>query len=313
MVAVPMTPAAPVTTATRPSRRIRSGIQGFPLARPVVPDFHGFRARSPRDKLSEPTISFVSRADQCADRRPGRAGNRPFPAVFGVLTGGHASGGYSLYYVASPIRLLKPREMFRTIALTGFAALIAASTISLAPPARAQIGNIFSDPPLRPPGAIPRGNQPQQQPPDDDEEVPELPRGRLLPTPNRPPPGQGVPAAGQRAVAATGAAARHHRRSAEHAAGYRGRAAAAGRSGASPTRRRAPIRCRDLPPGQRQPKGVPRRAGDPAAGRRGGLRAAGARRSPTRRRASPASTRSPAASSISTRISARPCSSARCG
>src|SRR3954452_20053363 len=86
--------------------------------------------------------------------------------------------------------------MFRTIALTGFAALLAASTISLAPPARAQNGHIFSDPPLRPPGAIPRGNQQQQQQPDDDEEVPELPRGRLLPTPNRPPPGQGAPGPG---------------------------------------------------------------------------------------------------------------------
>src|SRR3954469_11618828 len=86
--------------------------------------------------------------------------------------------------------------MFRTIALTGFAALIAASTISLAPPARAQIGNIFSDPAPRPPGAIPRGNQQQRQEPDDDEEVPELPRGRLLPAPNRPLPGQGVPAPG---------------------------------------------------------------------------------------------------------------------
>ena len=51
----------------------------------------------------------------------------------------------------------------------------------LAPPARAQIGNIFSDPPPRPPGRIPRGNQ--QSPPDDEEEVPELPQGRLLPTP----------------------------------------------------------------------------------------------------------------------------------
>ena len=82
--------------------------------------------------------------------------------------------------------------MFRTIALTGIAALIAATTISLAPPARAQIGNIFSDPAPRPPGSIPRGNQP-----DDDEEVPALPQGRLLPTPNRPPPpGQGVPAPG---------------------------------------------------------------------------------------------------------------------
>ena len=84
--------------------------------------------------------------------------------------------------------------MLRTIALTAFAALVAASTISLAPPARAQIGNIFSDPAPRPPGNIPRGgNQPQ---PDDEEEVPELPQGRLLPTPNRPPPGQGIPAPG---------------------------------------------------------------------------------------------------------------------
>jgi hypothetical protein len=82
--------------------------------------------------------------------------------------------------------------MFRTIALTGFAALIAATAISLAPPARAQIGNIFSDPPPRPPGNVPRG----APPPDDEEEVPELPQGRLLPTPNRPLPGQGVPPPG---------------------------------------------------------------------------------------------------------------------
>src|SRR5580658_3612114 len=82
------------------------------------------------------------------------------------------------------------REMFKTIALTGFAALLAAMTISLAPPARAQIGNIFSDPTPRPPGSIPRGQ------PDDEEEVPELPQGRLLPTPNRLPPGQGVPPPG---------------------------------------------------------------------------------------------------------------------
>src|SRR6202047_3520153 len=82
--------------------------------------------------------------------------------------------------------------MFRTIALTGFAAVVAAATISLAPPAHAQIGNIFSDQP-RPPGNVPRGNQ---QLPDDEEEVPELPRGRLLPTPNRPLPGQGVPPPG---------------------------------------------------------------------------------------------------------------------
>src|ERR1700684_2897100 len=83
--------------------------------------------------------------------------------------------------------------MFRTIALTGFAAFLAATTIALAPPARAQIGNIFSDPSPRPPGSIPRGNAPS----DDEEDVPELPQGRLLPTPNRPlPPGQGGPPRG---------------------------------------------------------------------------------------------------------------------
>src|SRR5229473_1327932 len=66
---------------------------------------------------------------------------------------------------------LKSREMFRTIALTSIAAFVAATTISLAPPAHAQIGNIFSEPTPRPPGNIPRGG-------------------------NRPPPGQGIPAPG---------------------------------------------------------------------------------------------------------------------
>jgi hypothetical protein len=80
--------------------------------------------------------------------------------------------------------------VFRFLAIAGLAALVAAPMLTLAPPAEAQIGNIFSDPPLRPPGAIPRG-APQ---PDDEEEVPDLPQqGRLLPTPNRPlPPGQGA-------------------------------------------------------------------------------------------------------------------------
>src|SRR5579862_8310075 len=85
--------------------------------------------------------------------------------------------------------------MIRALLLTGFAAIAAVAIISLAPPAHAQIGNIFSDQP-RPPGSVPRGGQQQQAIPDDEEEVPELPRGRLLPTPNRPPPGQGVPPPG---------------------------------------------------------------------------------------------------------------------
>jgi hypothetical protein len=84
--------------------------------------------------------------------------------------------------------------MFRTITLAGFAALVAATSIPLAPSARAQIGNIFSDPAPRPPGSVPRGNQ--QQAPDDEEEVPELPQGRVLPAPNRPLPGQNVPPPG---------------------------------------------------------------------------------------------------------------------
>src|SRR3954453_5550180 len=86
--------------------------------------------------------------------------------------------------------------MFRTIALTGIAAVLAAAAIPLAPPARAQIGNIFSDPVPRPPGNIPRGNQPT---PEDDDEVPALPQGRVLPsrpqTNNLPGPVQSQPLA----------------------------------------------------------------------------------------------------------------------
>lgn len=83
--------------------------------------------------------------------------------------------------------------MFRISALTGLAVIFTAAAVPLAPEARAQIGNIFSDPmPPRPPGAVPRGGQPQPQPPiEDDEEVPALPpQGRVLPAPTRPLPGQ---------------------------------------------------------------------------------------------------------------------------
>ncbi|WP_314950609.1 DUF2155 domain-containing protein [Bradyrhizobium cosmicum] len=92
-----------------------------------------------------------------------------------------------------PDSLLKPREMFRTFTLTGLAALLAATALTAATPAQAQIGTIFSDPPpLRPPGNIPRGQPLPQQIPDDDEEVPELPpQGRVLPSrPMPPPPGR---------------------------------------------------------------------------------------------------------------------------
>src|SRR5438876_2290436 len=141
--------------------------------------------------------------------------------------------------------------MFRTIALTGFAALIAATAISLAPPARAQIGNIFSDPAPRPPGNVPRG----APPPDDEEEVPELPQGRLLPTPNRPLPGQGVPAPG--AVQSqplapppgTTIVPQNTPPAITVAPPQPGQDVAVAPPGANPLP--------GLPPGQRQPKGVP--------------------------------------------------------
>src|SRR5216684_1872464 len=149
--------------------------------------------------------------------------------------------------------------MFRTIALTGFAALIAATTISLAPPAHAQIGNIFSDPAPRPPGAIPRGNQQQQQAPDDDEEVPELPRGRLLPTPNRPLPGQGMPPPGSvqsqplAPPPGTTVIPQNTPPGIAVAPPQPGGPAGPGVANAPPTANPLP----GLPPGQRQPKSVP--------------------------------------------------------
>ena len=83
--------------------------------------------------------------------------------------------------------------MFRTTSIVSLAALAAALWVAPAPPAVAQLGNIFSDPAPRPPGNVPQGNFPS----DDDEEVPDLPQGRLLPAPTRPPPGQGVPPPGR--------------------------------------------------------------------------------------------------------------------
>jgi hypothetical protein len=142
--------------------------------------------------------------------------------------------------------------MLRTIALTGFAALVAATSMTLAPPAQAQIGNIFSDPAPRPPGSIPRGGQPA---PDEEEDVPELPQGRLLPTPNRLPPGQAVPAPG--AVQSqplapppgTPAVPQNAPSGVAIAPPQPGQGVAAAPPGANPLP--------GLPPGQRQPKGVP--------------------------------------------------------
>src|SRR5437016_510867 len=139
-----------------------------------------------------------------------------------------------------PIRLLKPHEMFRAIALTGPVALVMATTVLLAPlPARAQIGNIFSEPAPRPPSNIPRGNQ-QQLPSDDEEEVPALP-GQGVPPPRsvqsqpRPPP-PGTTVIPQNAPPTVAIAPPEP-----------SQPPAPGTNPALP----------GLPPGQRQPKGVP--------------------------------------------------------
>ena len=107
----------------------------------------------------------------------------------------------------------------------------------------------FFRPAPRPPGSIPRGNAPS----DDEEDVPELPRGRLLPTPNRPlPPGQGVPPP-ERCNRSRWRPARHHRYSAEHAA-----CRCDARRPTRVSRSRRPARTRaGFAAGQRQPKGVP--------------------------------------------------------
>jgi hypothetical protein len=138
--------------------------------------------------------------------------------------------------------------MLRILALTGFAALVAATTMPLAP-ARAQIGNIFSDPAPRPPGNVPRGGLQ----PDDEEEVPELPQGRLLPAPNRPLPGQGVPPPGavqsQPLAPPPGTSVIPQ----NAAPGGGGAPANQGVAVAPPSPNPLP----GQPPGQRQPKGVP--------------------------------------------------------
>ncbi|HVV40325.1 MAG TPA: DUF2155 domain-containing protein [Nitrobacter sp.] len=84
--------------------------------------------------------------------------------------------------------------MFRTLCIASLVAVWAAVFVMAPPPARAQIGNIFSDPAPRPPGAIPRGQANSTD--DDEEDVPDLPQGRVLPAPMRLPPGQAAPPPG---------------------------------------------------------------------------------------------------------------------
>src|SRR3954452_24661286 len=112
--------------------------------------------------------------------------------------------------------------MHRTIVLTGIAAFLAATSLALAVPARAQIGTIFSDPVPRPPGNIPRRGEPVP-PPDEEQEIPELPQGRVLPAPapHAPAARAGPPRAGPGAVSAPGASSGNEDPAADQSAGRR--------------------------------------------------------------------------------------------
>jgi hypothetical protein len=141
--------------------------------------------------------------------------------------------------------------MLRPIVLAGITAPIAAILIAVAvppaTPARAQgIGNIFSDPVPRPPGNIPRGNQPPP-PQEEEEEVPALPQGRVLPAPNRPLPGQGsnMPGPVQTQPLAPPPGTTVIPQNAPPAVAVQ------------PPQPGQPGPLPGLPPGQRQPKGVP--------------------------------------------------------
>ena len=134
-----------------------------------------------------------------------------------------------------------------------------------------------------------------------------MPQGRLLPTPNRPPPGLGVPPPGavqsrEPLPPPPGAATAPHR----PARACRGRPRQIV-ANAPPSVNPLP----GMPPGQKQPAAHRRRPRRCSQVTRSSPNRQ-PRRSPTSRRCSPASTRSPAASSSSMSTLTRPCSSARC-
>lgn len=173
---------------------------------------------------------------------------RPFLALISVLTG-YIASGVNWRKRDSPI---KAAEMYRNALIAAFAALLAAA--SFAPPAEAQLGNIF-EPLFRPPADIPRGGAPA----DEEDSVPDLPRGRVLPSrpqqqqqpgltaprpgavqnqPLAPPPGsQAAPQGGQPSIAAPSPGA-----------------------APAPGQTATPNPLPGLPQGQRQPRGTPGQA-----------------------------------------------------
>jgi hypothetical protein len=141
------------------------------------------------------------------------------------------------------------------LSVTSAAALLVALAALLAGPhhAHAQLGGIFGNNPPRPPSNVPRDDG-RSSPSDEDEDVPDLPQqGRVLPTPNRPPPplppGASLavpgPMQGQPLPPPPGAT------QAPAGSGLQGQQPGTGVATAPPN---APP---GLPPGQRQPRNAP--------------------------------------------------------
>ena len=133
-----------------------------------------------------------------------------------------------------------PRPFSFILAVT----MALAGTAAFAPAAHAQLGNIFGNQPPRPPGNV--GSQ--NQDPDADD-VPDIPQGRILPAPMRPPPGAALPPPVQT----------------QPLPPPPGGTAAPPPGQQPPATAAAPNPLPGMPPGQRQPRTAPGQPPPPAA------------------------------------------------
>jgi hypothetical protein len=142
--------------------------------------------------------------------------------------------------------------------MVALATLVVAPVLSLAPPAEAQVGNLFATTP-RPPGNVPTGPGADT----DEEDVPDLPnQGRILPIPNRPQPGIAAPPPGsvqsQPLPPPPGTTVAPQN---QPGLANTPPAAPGGNVANAPT---SPNPLPGLPPGQRQPRGTPAAPPSPA-------------------------------------------------
>jgi hypothetical protein len=133
-----------------------------------------------------------------------------------------------------------PRPFSFILAVT----MALAGTAAFALAAHAQLGNIFGNQPPRPPGNV--GSQ--NQDPDADD-VPDIPQGRILPAPMRPPPGAALPPPVQT----------------QPLPPPPGGTAAPPPGQQPPATAAAPNPLPGMPPGQRQPRTAPGQPPPPAA------------------------------------------------